>query len=409
MLTPYQKALAIVEAAGRDAPLGTETVPLRDAIGRVLAEAPLSRVDNPPFDSTSMDGFAVRAADLTGASLDAPVALPLAGLRAAGHGGGGALAAGSCLEVMTGGPVPAGTDAFVPVELIRRDGDAIVFTATPVPGMFLRPQGSDLARGAVLLPAGTRIAPPHLLPLAAGGAHAPTVRRRPRVALLSTGPELVADLSSDLAPGQIYNASQTYAAAVLTAAGAEIVLAETLPDDEAALADGIARARAAGAELIVSTGGVSAGKYDFIPPVLRAAGAEILFHKLALRPGKPQLFARFDDGTVALGLPGNPISTAVGLRFLALPHLAARLGIALPAPRLLPLAAAQAGNDTLALLLKSRIETGPDGRETVRVLGGQESYRVAPLAELNAWVHIEPGASHAAGDLVPCHIPDPLP
>jgi molybdopterin molybdotransferase len=195
------------------------------------------------------------------------------------------------------------------------------------PRQHVRRAGEDIARGEAALLAGSWLTPAHALLAAGLGFATLEVARRPRVAVLCTGRELVDDPALPLQPGQIRNSNGVFLTLRLAAAGAEVVWQETVPDETEVFLAAVQRALQAGADLVLSTGAVSMGRYDFVPPALRSIGAEILFHKLAMRPGKPLLFARLREGPLYFGLPGNPVSAAVGLRFFVEAALRAQLGL----------------------------------------------------------------------------------
>jgi len=228
-----------------------------------------------------------------------------------------------------------------------------------------------------------------------------SVAASPRVAALCTGRELVDDPATPLAPGQIRNSNGPFLAARMPHTGAELAHAETVGDDVDAFLDAVDRARAAGSHIIISTGAVSMGRYDFVPVALERLGAQVLFHKVAIRPGKPLLFARLPDGTLFFGLPGNPVAVAAGLRFFVEPALRAMLGLPAERPWQVPLAAAFAKKPRLHFYLKAQLTVDERGQLAATALRGQESYRIRPLAEANAWVHIPLEASELpAGALV---------
>jgi molybdopterin molybdotransferase len=279
-------------------------------------------------------------------------------------------------------------------------------------GENVRTAGSDVPAGETVLAAGTVLGPQHLMLLAALGVARVAVAERPRVAALCTGRELVDDPATSLAPGQIRNSNGPFLAERLPRAGAELVHIETVGDEVDAFLAAFARARAAGARVVVSTGAVSMGRYDFVPQALERLGAEAIFHKVAIRPGKPLLFARLPDGTLFFGLPGNPVAVAVGLRFFVEPALRAMLGLPREAPWRVPLANDYAKKPRLRFHLKARVALDAQGRLAAHVLPGQESYRIRPLAEANAWVVVPVEATGLpAGTLVdvcgPGHLESP--
>lgn len=381
----YADALAQVLSAAREArPLAVERLPLRQAAGRVLAEAVRAAEGLPSFDNSAMDGYAVVAAATPG---EFEVAATLLAGDAPAPVGTGARAC----EIMTGAPMPLGPwDAVVRVEDVAVERDA---SGRPVrvrvlskvgAGDHVRRAGSDVRAGDPILPAGTRVTPHHILALAALGIAEVPVRRRPRAAVLSTGRELVGCDTPVLRPGMIRNSTGPFLEAALrTGYGAEILDLGICPDDAETFEGAVRQALDAGADLMITTGAVSMGKHDFVAEALGSMGARILFHRLAIRPGKPVLFARLSGtgGCAFFGLPGNPVSTAVGLRFLAGPYLRAVQGEPEEAPERLRLLENVLKPEGLRCFFKAR-------RQGARVvaLAGQESYRVAPLLEANAWV-----------------------
>lgn len=378
--------------------LPAEDVAPDAALGRVLAAPVVAPDALPPFDNSAMDGYALAGG---GEPLPAGSEWPIEGEQAAGDGiaRGGA----GATSIMTGARVPDGLDRVIPLEQTERlDAPPRVrLQAELAAGQNIRRAGSDVARGDAVLAAGTPIAPNHLMLLAALGVASLRVAARPRVAVLCTGRELVDAADAALAPGQIRNSNGPYLAAALPRAGAELVHRETVGDAVEPFLAALARARDAGARVLVSTGAVSMGQYDFVPQALERLGARVIFHKLAIRPGKPLLFARLLDGTLFFGLPGNPIAVAVGLRFFVEPALRAMLGLPREAPWRVPLAAGYAKKPRLRFHLKARVAMDAQGQLSVRVLDGQESYRIRPLAAANAWVVIPLEANAlAAGERV---------
>lgn len=392
----YDEALALIRA--QCARLPCERIGAARALGRVLASAIDSGEDLPPFANSAMDGFALRVGS---SPLDAGMQWDVIGASAAGdaqaHAGDGAW------EIMTGACLPEGMDSVIPVEQIEvlaRDADGrparIALRAEVLPGQHVRRRGEDVARGARVIDAGTCLAAEHLAVLASLGVAEVEVIRRPRVALLNTGRELVDDPCQVLAPGQIRNSNGPLLAARLRAAGADLVAQQVVGDDAHAFVTALDEVLASGVDLVLSTGAVSMGRHDFIPDVLRAQGAQILFHKVRIRPGKPLLFAQLAGGALFFGLPGNPVSSVVGLRFFVEPALRVLLGMA--QERALRVRLANSAGKPVALRrhLKARLHCDAQGQLTAQVLGGQESFKLAPLLQANAWVVIDEDAGEVA-------------
>lgn len=403
----YEAALRLVLDASTSP--AAEACPIAACLGRSLAAPVLSTVQLPPFDNSAMDGFALQG----NSSVAAGTELDIEGEQAAGDGIASARA--GAWEIMTGARVPDGLDRVIPIEQTERlSATRIRLLADVTAGQNVRRAGSDVAQGAAVLSAGTVLQPQHLMLLAALGVATVQVNARPRVAVICTGRELVDDPMQPLAPGQIRNSNGPFLAARLPLAGAQVVRVETVGDDADAFEAALRRALDAGAKIIVTSGAVSMGRYDFVPQALAKLGAQTLFHKVAIRPGKPLLFARLPDGALLFGLPGNPIAVAVGLRFFVEPALRAMLGLPAEMPYRAPLRHAYSKKPRLRFHLKSRLTLDAQGRLAVDVLDGQESYRIAPLSEANAWA-VVPADVEAlqAGALVDVygvgHLEFPLP
>lgn len=374
----YEEALHIVRSACSK--LAAEHCSISACIGRVLATPVISTVDLPPFDNSAMDGFALRGDSIVPAGTE----LAIEGEQAAGDGV--AHAGIGAWEIMTGARIPDGLDRVIPVEQTERFAPSRVrLLADVTPGQNVRTAGSDVARGETLLDAGIALQAQHLMLLAALGIANVPVTQRPRVAVICTGRELVDDPAQVLAPGQIRNSNGPFLAARLPLAGAEVVHVETVGDDVDAFEAAMRRALHAGAKIVITSGAVSMGRYDFVPQALDRLGAETLFHKVAIRPGKPLLFARLPDDVLLFGLPGNPIAVAVGLRFFVEPALRVMLGMPQETSRRVALLKPYGKKPRLRFHLKSRLHVDTQGRLGVEVLEGQESYRIRPLADANAW------------------------
>ncbi|MDE2511399.1 MAG: molybdopterin molybdotransferase MoeA, partial [Elusimicrobia bacterium] len=324
-MLPYADALAILRGAARNARgrfLNEEEVPLAEALGRTTSRALTSREAIPPFDNSSMDGYALAAAK----GVTVPARLPVLGTIMAGDVPRCAVETGGAWRIMTGAPIPAGCDAVIPVEKTRDADGGFVDILEPVEsGDYVRGAGRDFPAGGEVCPAGTRLGARHLLALAAVGIAKVPVRRKPRVALISTGKELVGP-GDELKPGQIRDASSTYLAAAVTALGADFQFFGISSDDPAQFRSLLEKVLASKFDVVLTTGAVSMGAADYVPETIGSLGANIFFHKTAIRPGKPGLFALFKRGPFFFGLPGNPISTVVGLRFFVEPCLREMLG-----------------------------------------------------------------------------------
>lgn len=399
----YDEALARILARVPPEAGEVELVSLDEAQGRFMAREVRSPEALPPFANSAMDGFALA----TGGSPVPPgTRLAVAGSVAAGDAPLEAdAAAGRAWEIMTGAPVPAGLDAVIPVERVRRDeggdGEHVVLEARVEPGDNVRPAGKDFAEGDPVVGPGRRIGAAELMALAAlGVARVPTLPRL-RGAVFSTGPELVDDPELPLEPGRIRNSNGPYLRRVLTDQGVRLVAAATLGDETGPFVEALGSALEAGAELVVSTGAVSMGRHDFVPAALEEVGARILFHRAAIRPGKPVLAATLPGGGLYFGLPGNPMSAAAGTRFFVLPWLRAARGLAPETPWRLPLTEAVSKRPELRYFTRAEVAATPGGPPGVRVLPGQQSFRIAPFLHAQGWAVLPEGSDELrAGVLV---------
>lgn len=319
-LLPIDEALALVLA--RAPRLGSVATPIGDAHGLVLATSLCADRDQPPFDRSAMDGIALRSADA-----QAGAELPVAGTAAAGVPFADAVAAGSCVRIFTGAVVPVGADCVVPVEQLTFQGQNCILLASGRPGQHIARQGSEVRQGGVVVPAGSVLTAARLGVAAAFGHAEVAVLRRPRVAVLPTGDELVA-VDGTPGPGQIRDSNRYALAEILRRGGAEVVHMPVAADRADELHRALSSALRA-ADLVVTCGGVSAGDLDLVAPALRELGADIHFHKIRIKPGKPLLFATIGE-KVFLGLPGNPVSAAVCATLYAVPLLAAMQGASAP-------------------------------------------------------------------------------
>lgn len=304
-------------------PTVAEEVGIAAAGGRVLAQQIRSPFDIPPFPNSQMDGFAVRSADVAGASGTTPIALHVVGTIAAGSGTDRAVGRGEAIRIMTGAPLPDGADAVVKVEDTRTEGSLVEIQHAPAPGEFVRPVGEDLAAGELVLRPGRTLRAADVGLLASMGLPTVRVRSRPRVAVIATGDELVA-LGGRLGPGQIYNSNAYTLAAAVQEVGSVPTILGIVPDDPKALR--AAFASCAGFDAILSTGGVSVGEFDFVKQIMDEIGLERRFWQVAQKPGKPITFAA-RGGQLYFGLPGNPVSSLVCFALYVAPALRRALGL----------------------------------------------------------------------------------
>jgi molybdopterin molybdotransferase len=301
--------------------LGAEVLPLKDALGRVLAEPVISTREIPPWDNSSMDGYAVRAGDTAAASPNHPVVLPVVAEATAGRVAARPLGASEAYRILTGAPLPPGSDAVVPQEEVLRDGASVTIRKPVERGAYVRPRGEDIRPGDRILEPGAVLRPAALGVLAALGHGRVTVHRRPTVAILSTGDELV-DPQAPLGPGQIPD-SNTYTVSGLAAEAGAVPMSLGIARDRRE--EIVERLRAGlQADVLVSSAGVSVGDRDFVREAVEELGARLDFWQVNMRPGKPLTFGRIGR-CLFFGLPGNPVSSMVTFELFVRPVLR-RLG-----------------------------------------------------------------------------------
>jgi molybdopterin molybdotransferase len=383
LLTLEQALASVLERVG---PLAAEAVSIADAGGRVAAASALSVSDLPPFPSSAMDGFAVRSRDLPGT-------LTVVGEAAAGSPAERLLGSGETIAISTGGVVPDGADAVVPIEFVVTGDNEVEFPEAVPPGTNIRPRGGDLAAGDVVVGAGSRIGPAQIGALAAAGVPEVACTRRPRVVVVVTGSEL-APPGAPLGPGQVYEANGVMLAAALAASGALVERLPAVADDHESHRRAIERGLAA--DVLVTSGGVSVGPHDLVRRVERELGVEEVFWRVAIKPGKPVSFGVRGD-TLVFGLPGNPVSALVGCELFVKPALRALQATTDPRPRFQPgrLGESLRRNEARDDLVRAR--TRVDGDAIVLdPLAGQESHMIARAAGADALVHVPRGAGEVA-------------
>ncbi|MGH3719843.1 MAG: molybdopterin molybdotransferase MoeA [Pseudonocardiaceae bacterium] len=357
------------------------SLPLVQCAGLALAEPITAAVPLPPFDNSGMDGYAVRSADVARATADAPTRLPVTEDIPAGRTDAPKLCPGTAHRIMTGAPIPPGADAVVPVELTDRGCDHVQIYAPRAPGESVRPAGGDVAAGEEVLPAGAVLGPAQLGVAAAVGYAELPVHRPVRVLVLSTGSELVAP-GTPLQHGQIYESNGTMLAAAVREAGGEAQLMHFVPDDVAALETALAR-HLSGIDLLVTSGGVSAGAYEVVKATMAGHGVD--FGKVAMNPGAPQGVGRYRGVPVA-AMPGNPVSASVSFEVFVRPALRAAMGLPAGRPR------------SIARLTEA-LESPADKRQfrrgaldpaagTVAPVGGPGSHLLGALARSNCLIDI---------------------
>jgi molybdopterin molybdotransferase len=372
-------------------PLDGERVPVAEAAGRVLAADAQAAVDLPPFASSAMDGYALRAGDTPGR-------LPVVARIAAGVPATRPLQAGEAMAIATGGVVPAGADAVIPLEYVVESDNEVEIASSVGQGDNVRPQGGDVAAGDTVATRGTRLTAAQVGALAASGVAEVVCARRPRVAVLATGTELRRP-GEELGPGEVYEANGVLLAAALASAGADVDVLPAVADDEAAhraaLEDGLE------ADVLVTSGGVSVGPHDLVRGLLRELGVEEIFWGVAVKPGKPLAFG-VRAGSLVFGLPGNPVSSLVGCELFVRPAVLALQGAAEPGPvyRDGRLAQAVRRNTHRDEFLRARTRETDDGL-VLEPVTGQESHMIVRAAGADALVFAPRGEGElAAGERV---------
>jgi len=371
----------------RASPLPAERVPLEQAAGRVLAETASAVVDLPPFPSSAMDGFAVRGSDTPGT-------LPVVFRVAAGRPSPQPLRAGEAMGIATGGVVPQGADAVIPIEYVVDNENTVEIGEPVAPGANVRPQGGDLRAGDQVVEAGTLLGAVQLGALAAAGVAEVVCGAVPRAAVLATGTELRRP-GEPLGPGDIYEANGLILETQLRSAGASVERLAAVADTEDAHREALARGLEH--DLLVTSGGVSVGPHDLVRAIEAELGVDEVFWRVAVKPGKPISFG-VRGRTLVFGLPGNPVSSLVGFELFVRPALLALQGHADPLPRFEPgrLASAAKRNPARAELVRARTRPGEDGAVELEPLRGQESHMIAGAAAANALVFLPRGEGELA-------------
>jgi len=392
--------MAVADALNRvlagAAPLPAEAAPLAEAHGRVLADDVAARRTQPPANVSAMDGYAVRAADVA----VAPSKLKVIGEVAAGHPFEGTVGAGEAARIFTGGVLPPGADTIVIQENATRQGDTVVVTSGAGKGKHVRAEGLDFARGAVLLNKGRRLTDRDLALAAAMNHPSVPVHRRPKLATLATGDELVMPGTSP-GFGEIVYSNGYATMALARREGCDVIDLGIVPDRLAETAAAVRRAHDLGADVLVTSGGASVGDYDLVQKALAVEGLQLSFWKVALRPGRPMMHGRLGAMHV-LGLPGNPVSAYVCAVLFLVPLIRrlagrtdeepqrepARLGCDLPA------------NDERADYLRATLAPGPDGIPVATPAAVQDSSMLTPLARADCLLVRAPHAPAAkAGEM----------
>ncbi|WP_422059630.1 molybdopterin molybdotransferase MoeA [Sphingopyxis sp.] len=379
-------ALALIGA--HVAPLASDRIRIdADAVGYFLAEDVAAAADNPRFDCSAMDGYALGSRDTRAARPSKPVLLGLAAPIPA-EGPAGILRRGLAAPVSTGSAVPEGADAILPREEGRLDGGALLITETIAAGRNVRTRGEDGEKGALLLSAGQRLSPEAIGALLAFGVASADVRRRPQLVLIPTGSELApAETAGDAARLDV---NGPMIGGLCRSLGLTCDVYDAVSDNVASIETALTHASASPADMIITSGGVSAGDHDLVRRILDARGAQVIFHGIAMRPGKPLLFALLPCGRPFFGLPGNPVAALVGFRFFVLAAIRRLMGLppersaAVPPPT-------SARRGTTLFLRASR-----DANGVPLLASEQRSHMLRSLLDTDCWIRLD--ASEAGGD-----------
>jgi molybdopterin molybdotransferase len=401
-LISFERALQLIrQHAGL---LPAERIMASEMLGRVLAEDIISPTALPSFDNAAMDGFALSHAHLR---LAQGGKIEVRGMQAAGDTAV-TLDEYAC-QIMTGAIVPNGAASIVPIEEVDimdtcADGFAIVLKQQVVAGQHIRRAGEDVLHASPLFSAGTRLNSRHRMLCAALGIDTLMVRLRIKIAVFCTGNELHSDSIRKLSDGQIRNANGPYILAELAMLGLDVVHYQVIPDQQDAYLQALQMALQDGCQIIISTGAVSMGMRDFVPDVLRRMQAEIVFHKVRMRPAKPSLLAVLPTKTLVFGLPGNPMSCALGLRFFVQEAIRLLQGQPSEQPIAAVLQTAIKKRPEWQLMQKARLHINSCGQAQVSLLPGQESFRIKPFVDANVWAVLPEAATVLSiGDVIHCY------
>jgi len=399
----YEEALATILSTVL--PLPKQRVRLDKLLGCVLAEPAVTRTDLPHFDNSAVDGYGVCVSDLGGASIESPVRLKLAGVIQAGDAGDIQMSPGTTVKILTGAPVPAGVEAVVMLEYCdEQNGD--VYVRQPVnPGENVRRRGEEFLRGQEVLESNIRVSPPVVGLLATLGYPSFMVYRRPRVALISTGNELV-EPGKPLLPGQIYDSNSYALASALSALGVEASFSLHARDDQAATSKAFARAMSS-CDVVISLGGVSVGDYDFVKDVVERLGVSTIFWRIAMKPGKPVYFGQVESPPgsrqkLVFGLPGNPVSALVTFHQLVRPALLKMMGLEAVSTMKLSATVKKSIRKRAGRLefVRGALST-ENGQLYVQATSGQESHMLGGLSRADCLIYFERDAELLAeGDQV---------
>jgi molybdopterin molybdotransferase len=379
-----------------------EIILAEDSLNRVLAQPIISPVAIPPFNNSAMDGYAVNASDLDSASETNPISLNLIGITAAGDFSKEVLnTQGKAWKIMTGAPVPKGFDSVIPVENTSLNNSTVRCISAPELGAHIRMLGEDFVKGDTIATPGRILNTNMISAFAALGIGELSVFEKINIAVFSTGKELVDNATQKLKPGQIRNSNKAFILNWFNGLPVNAFDAGTNFDDIEKFENDLQNQIDQNTHIIISSGAVSMGDFDFIPQTIKKLGGEIIFHKSKIRPGKPILFAKFPNGSLYFGLPGNPISAAIGLRFFVSTAILRLLAL----NEEKPLAAISSNGLTkkqgFRSILKANASINSEAKFEVTILEGQESFKIQPLLKANGWAVIDETKNNfSRGDLI---------
>ncbi|HJN37539.1 MAG TPA: molybdopterin molybdotransferase MoeA [Gammaproteobacteria bacterium] len=386
----YEEAINKIQLASE--PISSHKLALQKTLGYMSAKEVRSPIEIPQFHNSAMDGFAIRSEDLQEDEGSEPVSFQVVGHVKAGDAisSPAVVKKNTTYSIMTGAPIPRGYDTVVRVEDVtqKKNDQQVEISINKIIscGENIRRAGEDFSIADVILRPGMMITPSHIMALAAVGISEVTVKKIPNVAVFCTGDELLSDVSQSMKSGMIYNSNGPYIQSLLPSFNANLCHYEVLSDCKEGFINKMNELLESHSppDVILTSGGVSVGEYDFIPKALEEMGADVIFHKVRIRPGKPVLFAKINQCFI-LGLPGNPVSTAVGLRFFLYPLLRNILMMGAETSVKAKLINSAKTNGDLLYFYKAVLSTNSDGQSNVEVLSGQESFKIKPLIRANCW------------------------
>ncbi len=380
----YEDALALILKQTKES--AAKKIALLDALGKVAACNVVSPIQVPSFRNSAMDGFAVCSSLLSTASASNPITLSIVTAIAAGD----SVAVSDTekvVQIMTGAAIPEIYDAVIPIEMVAYQEAQVTFTQSVCKGDHIRNVGEDVVHGQIILREGERVTPEAIMLLSTVGIKEVEIMNLPYLYLISTGHEICDDYASPLCGSQIYNSNAPYLLAAASKQGLEAHYEGIMRDEPTLFETKLSSIHEPA--IIISTGAVSKGVWDFIPEMLNKLGAITHFHRVNIRPGKPVLFATLPNGSYYFGLPGNPISTAIGFTFFVMPLVRALQGLSEPAPLMAKLTCNFTKKGDFCQFLKARLSVDATGQLLANISAGQESFKISPMAANNAWVVLD--------------------